>query len=308
MSKPTSKPTGKLTSKVMSALTGILASVLVCIPAVMYGQDGLSALDTTLAFDKNGTVELEVITGSVRVTTWDRNMIRVHVTTTGKAVFDFDANRTRASLTDERRGAGSVICEVTVPLAARVRVTSVAAPITITGIAGLASIHSVSGPVDVTGSPRRIDIENVSGKVHVAGTPAEVNINGVSSDISVEGATGRVNIESVTGPVRVAATRSPRINVTTVSGPLIYDGTFDPDGRYDMESHSGAVTLTLADKANATIEVETFSGTVKTSYPNATRRAEDPGEASTNFRYTLGLGGAKVNVTTFSGKVSITQK
>jgi len=268
----------------------------------------LSKIDTTLAFEKNGTAELVVVAGSVRVTTWDRSAIRVHVTTTGTARFDLDASRARVTVDGARAESGTVICEMTVPAAARVRVNSTAAPVTMTGVTGLADLQTVTGAIDVTGTPQRIEIETVSGKVRVAGGPGDVHVSSVSGNMDVEAATGAVNLESVSGSIRVLNARTARLNVTTVSGAVTYDGNLDPHGRYDIESHSGAVTLALPDKTAASIGVETFSGQVRASHPGAVRRAEASATEHTSYRYVVGGGDAKVNVDTFSGRVEITAR
>jgi DUF4097 and DUF4098 domain-containing protein YvlB len=274
-------------------------------------QDARTKLDTTYAFNKTGAVELDLIAGAIRITSWDRPSIHVVATGTGGGAFDFDGNHSRFTLsgyTIGRSKQGSVNCEISVPAGTRLRLNSIAAPVTVVGMSGSVSVSSVSGAVEITGASGAIDVDNVSGKIHVAGAPTEVHVSGVSSDVTIEGATGSAEVESVSGMVRLNNMRTNRVNVTNVSGSVSYDGWLDPQGLYDMESHSGWIALALAPKSDAWVNVETFKGAVRNTYPDAVRKTEDPDEAETNYRYTLGKGGAKVRLETFSGKIQITSR
>lgn len=284
---------------------------LLVLPAIAHAQDGRTKLDTTFAFDKTGAVELDVTAGSIHITTWDKPSVHVVVGVTGGGEFDFDGNHSRLTLSGYARHNAKqwgVQCTLMVPTGARLRLSTVAAPISVTGVSGSISASSVSGLIDLADVSGNIDIDNVSGKIHVAGAPGEVHVSGVSSDIVIEGASGAVDVESVSGTVHMNKIRSSRVNVTNVSGSVAYDGWLDPQGLYDMESHSGWIALSVPPKSNAWVNVETFKGTVRNNYPDAVRRTEDPDDADTNYHYTLGKGGAKVRLETFSGQIQITSR
>jgi hypothetical protein len=292
-------------------LINSLAFATILCAAPTYAQDGRTKLDTTFAFDKSGVVELDVTAGSIRIISWNRPSIHVVTTGTGGGMFEFDANHSRFTLstyTNKRNQEGGVSCEIMVPSGTRLHLNSVAASISVTGVTGSVNVSSVSGAVEITKVSGVIEVDNVSGKIHIAEAPSEVHVTGVSSEVTLDGATGSADVESVSGAIHMNNMRTSWVNVTNVSGSVRYEGWLDPQGLYDMESHSGGIALSLAPKSNAWVNVETFKGAVGNTYPNAVRRAEDPEDLETNYRYTLGKGGAKVRLETFSGKVQITSK
>lgn len=301
------------------AWVGVL-TVCVGYAAPAHAQDTRTKIDTTTTFDKSGVLELDIVAGNVRVTTWDRPSVHVVANATGSAAFDVDVTRSRMTLNAYTTGwiplgdhvrmnkEGRVDCNITVPAGVRVRITSVAAPVTVSGVSGPIDISNVSGAVDLTNVSGNVNVDNVSGKIHVSGAPGEMHVTGVSGDITLDGVVGVLDVESVSGAIRMNNVRSTRVNVNNVSGSVSYDGWLDPEGRYDMESHSGWIAMTIAPKANAWVNVETLKGSVRNTYPQSVRQTEEPDDAATVYRYTLGKGGAKVNLETFSGKVQITSR
>ena len=94
----------------------------------------------------------------------------------------------------------------------------------------------------------------------------------------------------------------------TVSGDVAYAGTVDPAGRYDFHSHSGTVHLELPAGTNAALSMETFSGEIDRQFPLTLRpeaATSDRGRRPRRMEFTLGTGGPRINVETFSGDVVI---
>jgi DUF4097 and DUF4098 domain-containing protein YvlB len=261
-------------------------------------------IDTTFAFDTRGNIEIDAIGGSVRITGWNRSTIRVRVIGENGGTFELDADRSRVSLVQQEVRRGTVRYEISAPTGIRVRVASVDATIAVTSIAGTVSATSVSGAIDIAGPTRRSEIETVSGRVQVGGAPTDVNVTTVSGGVVVEGATGAVRVESVSGAVQLRG-RPVRAEVSGVSGAISYEGSLNEKGRYTFESHSGGVQLTVAMPARVWLDVETYSGAVRVDVPNALRRPEASDDAKTRFRYTIGGGGARVRVESFSGRVTV---
>lgn len=290
----------------MSALTASSAAA----------QDsGFTKIDTTVAFSPSGSIDLELVAGSMTVTTWDRNEVRVVASATGDARIEFDASRSHIDMEQARRGRwgsrnggdGTVTYQVTVPAGVRGTLGAVSGSIDVAGVRGGLEVSTVSGAVTVRDAGQSVSVEAVSGRVNVANVQGDAHVESVSSAITISNVSGSLSAESVSGSIAMSGVRGARVRANTVSGRMDYAGAINPAGHYDFESHSGRVTLRLASNASAAVSVNTFSGSVSSDYPGAVRRAGSDDDDGRTFEYTLGRGDARVRIETFSGTVLITQ-
>jgi hypothetical protein len=118
------------------------------------------------------------------------------------------------------------------------------------------------------------------------------------------------------------------VQVQVVQGEIFYDGTVTQNGRYEFNTHSGDVHLYLAESARGTLFMQSFSGTLESSFPLVLQpdsatvrpgqvRSFTSGSARVNVRgRTLnepqrldfgGGGGAQVRITTFNGDIHISR-
>ena len=283
-------------------------------PRVWMGRDqGVAKIDTVVPFAANGTVDLSLIAGAIRLATWDRNQVRVVASTSGDATLQFDASGSHLSLDQSGRRSsrnygGSATYDVTVPAGVRASLSSVSGSVQATGIRGSVDVNVVSGRVEVRDLGSSLNVEGVSGDVTASGIASDARVGIVSGRISLSQVGGSVTAETVSGGISLNGVRGDRVHATTVSGNLDFTVSPATAGRYDFETHSGRADIRLAGNANATVSVETFSGSVSNEFPGAVRRANsDPDDNSTNYDYVIGTGAARIRVQTFSGSVHITR-
>ncbi len=290
-------------------------------PRAWFGSSdqGVARIDTVVAFSSNGTVELSLIAGSMRVSTWDRNQVRVIASTSGPPSLQFDASSSHITLEqtgsgwrNNRNGDGDAVgratYEVTVPTGAHATLSAVSGSVDVAGVRGPVEVSNVSGRVDVRDVGSSLSVEGVSGRITATNVGSDARIENVSGPISVTGVAGTVSAETVSGSIIIGNVRGDRVHATSVSGSIDFTGSVSGSGRYEFETHSGRTDLRLGSNANATVSVETFSGSVSNEYPGAVRRRNsDPDDDRTNFDYAIGRGEGRVRVDTFSGSVHISQ-
>lgn len=282
-------------------------------PLALAAQDEraeLRSIDTLVALNTNASVELSLIAGSMRVSTWDRNAARI-VARVDRGSLELDASRGHLELRQrsERRNAGFATYEVTLPATARASLAAVSGSITADGVRGTTDVASVSGRVLLRRTGRAVRVESVSGDVEVTDAAGDVRASTVSGSLTVRNVTGVVGAETVSGPIDVSGASGERMRGETVSGSISYAGTLAPNGRYSFETQSGSVTLRIPPNTGADIAVETFSGRVVNEVPGAVRRPErDRGDERSSYHYLLGRGGARVTIDSFSGRVLITSE
>jgi DUF4097 and DUF4098 domain-containing protein YvlB len=277
--------------------------------------DGVAKIDTVVPFSSRGTVELTLVAGTMKLSTWDRNQVRVVASTSGEPSLELDVSdshlsleqvRTRRNGNDDRLGRATY--DVTVPVGSRASLSAVSGDITAAGIRGRLEVDNVSGNIDVRDIGSTLDVEGVSGRITIANVGGDARVENVNGRVSITGVAGSANAETVSGALSISGVQGERVHATSVSGDIDFSGAIKPSGRYEFETHSGQTNLKLASNANAEISVETFSGSVSNGYAGAVRRRNsDTDEDSTNYDYVIGRGEGRVRVETFSGNVHISQ-
>ena len=266
-------------------------------------------------FAADGTVTIDIINGSVTLTTWDKNQIELEGTVEGGREY-LHISRDDARLEiefegpdhDEWRGnrswEGRLDVELRVPRGIRFELDGVNAEVGLGGIAGDVEIDLVNGNVTVDGSPGEVEIELVNGEVKVTGARGPLSLGTVSGSIEVRGPAARVSAESVSGPIAIVGESLDEISMETVSGNLVLEGSPTNGAEIDVESHSGNITVRFPADVSAEFEVETFSGDVVNEHGPEARRVDrySPGK---ELSFRTGDGSAEIGLGTFSGTIRI---
>jgi hypothetical protein len=211
-----------------------------------------------------------------------------------------------------RRNIGvTVAYQVTAPAGTRVRAQSVSGSITATGIRGESSYESVSGAIRVAQGGRVASAKSISGPVEISDTEMDTTLQASSASGSItlrRVKARRADLSSISGAILLAEVVVERIDAQTVSGRLQLDGALVRDGRYLLRSHSGSVQVTLANTTGFELDATTFSGAVRTDLPITTRAGDNGPNRNRVLRGVHGDGGPVLELTTFSGTISIARK
>ncbi|MFV0389482.1 MAG: DUF4097 family beta strand repeat-containing protein [Pyrinomonadaceae bacterium] len=184
--------------------------------------------DQTYKFDKNGTVELSNVNGSISIDTWDKDEIRLEYTKRADSKeelsrFHVDIRDSKSKFSVETkidrgssrysRGRFEVQYHLTVPRSARID-----------------EISSVNGSVEARGTENYTEIAVVNGKVDV-------------KDIR-----GSFKISSVNGTVLADVSR------------------ITDDSDISMETVNGSLKLRIPSNADATLKADTLNGNIRNSF------------------------------------------
>ncbi len=265
-------------------------------------------LDTTVTLGRGGLVALTTLHGDVRVRTGTGNAVVVHAASErGRIRFDASSDRVAVDASDL---AGDVRFDITVPPGARVSVQVQTGDASVLGTGGDVSVHTQSGDVTVQNAAGHVDLNTVSGDITASELRGDVTASTVSGDIRLTGVAGNVSATSVSGDAILSRVTSQSVNAQSTSGDVAFDGAIAADGRYDLGSHSGDVTLTLPAAASAQLTVSTWNGSIDSDFPITLEPGEHGIGSATAKRFTFSLGGgaARIAAQTFSGDVVIRRR
>ncbi len=218
-------------------------------------------------------IELNLVAGTVKVTGWDKAEMEL----TGSLSDDQqkleitggkDRLKIEVKMPEKHHYSGGSDLVMRVPKGSKLDVETVSAPISVSDMTDRVQLNSVSGDLDVKGSPR------------------EVKLNTVSGEIALEDGESLENAD-----------------FNSVSGSLTAHLRFRAGGTFSFNTVSGAISLRIPDKPSAEFEVSTFSGGISSDFGEAAKKSTFLPSEEMNF--TLGSGGARVKVNSFSGPIKI---
>ena len=269
---------------------------------------GRERIDTTVAFDRRGVIELQG--GDIEVTGWSRNEVKVLATTEhGELVFSPGASRITLSARMRRGRLGTTKFQLSVPAGTRVVARTMSGDIIITGVKGEVEASTMNGDIDVADAAERIDITNASGDITLRGSSGTTRLRALSGEIDVRDVAGDLEVETVSGEILMSGITSKFVRAESTSGDVEYAGTVDPAGRYELRSHSGDLRVDIPESASACVDVETFNGEIESDFPITLQPNERSGSARhQRFDFKIGTGQARISLDSFSGEIRIIRR
>jgi DUF4097 and DUF4098 domain-containing protein YvlB len=286
----------------------------------------------------NGTVEISIGNGSLRVTGWNRREVQVTGTLQregDRVVMDGEGRTVGVRVQGSRGRGGGATLEVRVPAGSSVEITTGNAPVTVSGVTGAVESTSQNGLTTIQGNPRTVEVTahhggivldgttdratltSMAGAVRVSGTVRQrAEVNAMAGSVEITGSVGEVEVSAMNGAVRVANVTGGRVEVTSVSGSVNVTGTRlrgnvnsvsgsvvvsgSLGGALNVESHAGSIELRMPGNTGAEVQVTSWSGGLDSDWRLAREGREWHG--------TIGRGGPNVSITTFSGSVKLTRR
>jgi DUF4097 and DUF4098 domain-containing protein YvlB len=226
----------------------------------------------------DGVVEIENLAGSVRIIGWDRDEVQV----TGELGDSFqkleiDKDEDTISIEviineNNHEDIQDTDLEVHVPRASQLEVGTISATIEASGVSGTLEISSVSGDITVEGGSRMVELATVSG------------------DISLKDGADLADGE-----------------FESVSGDIHVDASFASKGSFEAQTVSGDIVLRVPSGIRARFSVETFSGDIENEL-GPEPEENDSILPSKELTFSTGSGGARFDLTSFSGSIYIEKR
>jgi DUF4097 and DUF4098 domain-containing protein YvlB len=296
------------------------------------GPEYTEQVSKTLRLGRNGTFDLQNLSGDIVVTGGGGNDVRVEATkrvrhpneSEGKALLqsievrieERNGNVEVRTNYPRRNWSGGVDYTVTLPRDANLVLRSISGDIRVSTINGELRVESYSGDVVATSVRRIRQAKTISGDLEIVDSDGDdVSGETTSGSIIARGVKARtVDLRSISGDLRLTDVESDRAFVKTVSGDVEFSGRLSKNGRYELQSHSGDVRVSPLGSQGFSLEASTFSGDLRSDYPLTLQGSS---QVTTGFgprrnpravRGSFGEGGALLTLQSFSGSITIVKR
>jgi len=286
----------------------LVSTILACLISVtVFAEE----VDRTVDASADGHVDVSNIAGSVTVTGWSQNAVKV-TGTLGRNVealiVERDGDKVLIKVKVPKRGGRGIDSDlnINVPQNSSVDIGTVSADIDVIDVTGEQGLHTVSGDVNTEHTGADIEAESVSGDVEVTGDNADGEVRGssVSGDVRLFRIAGSVKVESVSVDVAVDEGSFDRVSLETVNGELDFEGELRKGGKLTIDTVNGDVDVEFSGDVSAKFDIDTFNGDIRNCFGPKAERTSKHGPGW-ELEFTEGGGDARVSISTLNGDVSI---
>ena len=290
-------------------------TVFIVLTLMVAGRAVAADVDETLAADADGHVTVSIISGSIEVSGWDRNEVRVtgsYEDDVEEFIFERDGDEVTIRIETPDQSFGdmdvSAYLVIQVPEDSDLDVGTVSANIDATAVRGDQQLQSVSGNVTTKAYDGDIEASTVSGEVNVESavdeSDGEWGLSSVSGDVTATGLSGDLRAEVVSGEIEISGGSYSRVQAESVNGDITLAGSLVGDGRIDMESVNGGIDVRFAGPLSASFEIETFNGRIRNCFGPEPERTSKyaPG---LELAFTEGDGDGRVSLATLNGGIEV---
>jgi len=204
----------------------------------------------------------------------------------------------------------SVAFNIAAPEGTRIIAKSISGNINARDINGALTLETVSGSVRILSAARTATGRSISGDIEIVDTKIDgpLEAGTVSGTVRLRNMSARsITLNTVSGDLDIDNITADRVGGQAISGTITFRGDLQPNSRYEFTSHSGSIRLAIPPSSGFQIEASSFSGSINTDIP-VTMGGAQPGRRGRGLRGTAGGGGATLDLTTFSGSISITKR
>jgi len=286
----------------------LVSTILACLLSVtVFAED----VDRTVDASSDGHVDVSNISGSVKVTGWTQNTVRVTGTlgrNVEELIVERDGDKVFVKVKVPKRGGRGIDSDlrINVPQNSSIDIGTVSADIDVIDVTGEQGLHTVSGDVNTEHTGGDIRAESVSGDVEITGdhTDGDVSASSVSGDVRLIRLAGDVEAESVSGDVAIEEGSFERVSLETVTGELDFNGELRKGGKLTIDSVNGDVDVEFSGNVSARFDIDTFNGNIRNCFGPKAERASKYGPGW-ELEFTEGNGDGRVMISTLNGNVDI---
>ena len=181
-------------------------------------RDARSEVDTTFAFDKNGTVTVNVPNGDIVIAGTTGNQIHIRAKSESDDL-RVDASTSSVMIQTSNHDASA---ELSVPQGVRVIVQSRSGDVTIRGTHGEVEVHGTSGDINIDDVVGRLEVGNLSGDITVSNVAGNGDVSTTGGDVKFTNVRGDLDVGTVSGEIELRGITAKNVRAKTTSGDVTF--------------------------------------------------------------------------------------
>jgi DUF4097 and DUF4098 domain-containing protein YvlB len=155
-------------------------------------------------------------------------------------------------------------------------------------------------------------LESIAGDVHLKEVSGYIIVKTTGGSFICTLCSGKLEFTSVSGNAQLLQPSFTNVNLMTTSGNILYDGDFIRTGIYTMKSGKGLVEVRFSGNDSFDLQAKTYSGVVDNQAAQFMQPEQHTSRHGNRFtrvlNRTVGLGFAKVEISTYSGTIRILKR
>ncbi len=285
-------------------------------------------VERTTAADPKVVLSVCLGSGNITVHGWDRNQVHARMSDGMQIEFQPSAASNSAPPKELNLGMNgepgpSKRClpfgnlELDVPREATVNVQGGDAEINASGVARV-SINTQGGAVTVERVTGAVDVNTLGGEITVVNSQGAIKVHSVGGDIEVHDVRPRASedvceVGNVGGDITLAQISHHQVKVNTVGGDVNFNSALARGGRYNFQTISGDLSLTLPPDSSFRLSA-TLQGEVASDFPlkYSSSNVEETDSTSRHLPQriegTYGTGDALITLSSFNGSIQLRKR
>ena len=242
--------------------------------------------------------------GEVIVHAWEKDAVHVVARHGARASVAVRPGDGSLSIGSSGEATGSVDYDLTVPAWMPVKIEGEFNFVNADGLQAEISAETVRGDIVIRGGSGFITAKSVQGEITVDGARGKINVSSVNEGVTVTGSSGEIVVDTTNGDVTLSHIESGSIDVTTVNGDVTFEGVPTANGRYHMATHNGDIIVAVPETSSITFSVRLYNGEFNSALPTK-GPAAGQARGGRRVQYTLGAGGAEMELESFGGDIQL---
>jgi len=301
------------------------------IPLIFVANMALAAqsIDKQLPIDDKLKLNIKVLRGEVKVSSWDKDEISVKGTLDELSEgFILDKQGDQVTLEDKMprhfNGTNKSGSDLTIMvpkhltlnaegLSSNYNLASLAGEIEIYSVSGHVNaselekeiyIHTVSGNINTTKLTGKIKLDTISGSITDKNSDGEISYKLVSGDLTANTSANNVSIEQISGDGKIQLKKVDELKVKTISGDItLAMGSLK--SRASLDSVSGDIELNIPKSLAANFNINGGpGGKIQNSLTDDEPKKEKY-SPTTYLKFQTGNAGADIKISTISGSIKL---
>jgi len=156
-------------------------------------------------------------------------------------------------------------------------------------------------------------LQSVAGQIHLKEVSGYIIVRTTSGSLECTQCAGKLDFNSISGSATILQPVLSNVNMFTMTGNILYDGDFVRTGLYTMKSGKGLVEVRFSGADSFDLNAQTTAGTVD-NRAEAFLKPDSHGVRHAASKYakglfgTIGMGLAKVELSSYSGTIRILKR